>query len=257
MLTISILGSGSKGNSIYVGNGASALLIDAGLSWSQTKARLTAAGLDYRSIKAIALTHEHTDHSRSLGILSRALKVPVMITRAAFGAISERLGEPYGVEFFSAGETIEVGAIRARSFSVPHDALDPVAFRLDSNGIGALALTDLGELTEEIERIARGVQYMALESNHQIQMLRSGPYPIALKRRIESRLGHLSNEAAAEFLRGHVERGQLRALAMAHLSEINNHPALVEQMTLKSLAGSKIEYQIATQTRPTRPVRID
>jgi phosphoribosyl 1,2-cyclic phosphodiesterase len=252
---ICVLGSGSRGNSTLISTEKTRLLIDAGFSKRETYARLDAVGERTNSFDAIIISHEHSDHIRGLEALALDSKAPIYINAATREMI------PWGrrvqaFEIFSAGETFTVGDIEIKPFTIPHDAADPVAFRIDTQGIRIGVVTDLGCIPELVKRHIRGCHCLIFESNHDLEMLKVGPYPWHVKQRVMSRQGHLSNLATAEFLRDDFD-GAAQVLVLAHLSENNNHPEIArmtaeEALNARTSRQNGLELHLASQTAPTR-----
>jgi phosphoribosyl 1,2-cyclic phosphodiesterase len=251
---VAVLGSGSRGNSTLVATEKTRLLVDVGFSKRETCERLAALGERCDAFDALVISHEHTDHVRGLGALALSLKVPIYINAATREAVAcDRRLKAF--EFFSAGRKFTVGDIEITPFSVPHDAADPVAFTLQAEGIRVGLVTDLGYITELVKQQVRGCHCLIFESNHDLEMLKVGPYPWHVKQRVMSRQGHLSNRATAEFLSGDFD-GAAQVLVLAHLSENNNHPEIARLSALDALAerqprGNGVELHLASQSAPT------
>ncbi len=250
-----VLGSGSRGNSTLVATEKTRLLVDAGFSKKETYERLAAVGEKCHGFDALVISHEHSDHVRGLGALALSHKVPVYINAATLDAIhcDRRLK---AFEVFSAGQKFTIGDIEITPFSVPHDAVDPVAFTLEAEGIRIGLVTDLGCIPELVKQHVRGCQCLIFESNHDLEMLKVGPYPWHVKQRVMSRQGHLSNRATAEFLSVDFD-GAAQVLVLAHLSENNNHPEIARLSALDALAERRsrsngVELHLASQSAPTR-----
>ena len=252
-LRVCVLGSGSKGNSTLVATATTRLLVDAGLSRRETFARLAAVGERTDGFHAILITHEHTDHTNGLRFLSSDLKVPVFATRRTREVIA---WDPklQIFEHVTPGEKFNVGDIEVTPFSIPHDALDPVAFTLESQGIKIAVVTDLGYVHEVVKQRVKGCQCLVFESNHDLEMLKIGPYPWHIKQRVMSRTGHLSNLATAGFLTEDFD-GAAQVLVLAHLSETNNHPEIArltaEQALAQRTGGERTVLHLASQSAPT------
>ena len=225
IVRLCILASGSSGNATLVATPQTRLLIDAGLSAREIERRLAAAGETLDRLDAILITHEHGDHVAGLPVLARKLGRPVFLSELTAPAISWN-GEPPPLELFRAGARWRIGDIEVTSFSVPHDAADPVGFCLEAEGHKIAIVTDLGYIPDSIRFQIRGAELLVLESNHDLEMLKVGPYPWPVKQRVMSRQGHLSNDAVAQFIRKHLEPCT-HTLVLGHLSEHNNHPDLV------------------------------
>src|SRR5581483_6336960 len=252
-LRVCVLGSGSRGNSTLVATEKTRLLIDAGLSKKETFARLAAVGERADGFSAIVISHEHTDHINGLKLLAPELNAPIFISPPTHHAIQWKK-KVKGFEFFNAGEKFVVGDIEIAPFSVPHDAADPVAFTLESQGIKVGLVTDLGYIPEVVKQHVRGCHCLVFESNHDLEMLKVGPYPWFVKQRVMSRHGHLSNHATAGFLAEEFD-GVAQVLVLAHLSETNNHPEIARlsaQQALEARArGERTSLHLATQSAPT------
>lgn len=233
-MNVCLLASGSKGNSLLVRGDRTSLLIDAGLSARELCRRLALAGSAGASLAGILVTHEHVDHIRGLGLLSRRFNLPVYLHHevAATLADSQR---PQRVVEFSTDGTFAVGDFEVRAFPVSHDAQAPVGFTLDGPAGKFGVATDLGIGTRLVAEELRDCRVLVLESNHDPEMLRDGPYPWPLKQRIRGSHGHLSNHDSAEML-GRLCWDGLDAVFLAHLSETNNHPDLARQTAEQVLA---------------------
>jgi phosphoribosyl 1,2-cyclic phosphodiesterase len=231
-----ILASSSAGNAAFVATDRTRLLIDAGLSRREVARRLAAIGEDIDSLDAVLVTHEHSDHTCGLNALSKAAPrpLPLYLTHGTAGFIDWDGCAPV-LEKFQAGCKFTIGDFDIASFTIPHDAMDPVGFTLTSQGVKIAIATDLGYITQNIPDNLRDATVVLLESNHDLEMLRVGPYPWSVKQRVMSRRGHLSNEVAGQFIKDHL--GYVHTLILGHLSEHNNHPELVRSMGLKALNG--------------------
>ncbi len=213
-------------------------MVDAGLSRKEVMARLAAIGEDGETIDAILVSHEHTDHVCGLIPLARSggrRDVPVYLTTLTAPAI------PWGeytpvLERFPAGTSFTIGDIDVDSFTVPHDAADPVAFCFRTQGLKIGVVTDLGYVPESIKFHVRGSDLLVLESNHDLEMLKVGPYPWSVKQRVMGRNGHLSNEVVCDFIRNDLDL-RTSTLVLAHISEHNNHPAIVRLAASQALEG--------------------
>lgn len=297
MVRFTVLASGSKGNSTVVSGGKTRILIDAGLSCRELFRRMALADEDPKTLDAIVITHEHTDHVAGLSVTARKLGIPVYFTeathlawakwitprhrttyaqwieqqraaRAAAAEAPEEEGEiavlaseaeeeaagleaeesasaPESapkdlarlprLECFAAGEAFAIGDIRLSPFTTSHDAADPVGFVLESEGVRMGYATDLGYVAPNVREQLRGLDLLLLESNHDLEMLRDGPYPWSIKQRVLSRVGHLSNDATAEFLAQEYD-GHAAHVILAHLSENNNLPDLARMAAERALA---------------------
>jgi phosphoribosyl 1,2-cyclic phosphodiesterase len=254
---ISVLGSGSKGNATLLATEKTRLLIDAGLSRKDTYARLAAVGERAEDFDAVVISHEHTDHISGLRLLALDWQVPIYVSPATREVIS---WDPRmrGFELFRPGEKFTIGDIEITPFSVPHDAVDPVAFTFETQGIKVGLVTDLGYIPQVVKRHVRGCHCLIFESNHDLEMLKIGPYPWYVKQRVMSRHGHLSNHATAGFLSGDFD-GAAQLLVLAHLSMINNHPEIARLSAEQALScrarGDQPELHLASQSSPTQVFR--
>lgn len=231
-MNIRVLRSGSSGNAIMVAAGGTAVLVDAGLPAEVILRELAATPLPPPA--AILLTHEHDDHARGAGTLSRALNVPVFANAATLQAGTAVLNGA-AVERFTTGRPFQVGALTVEAFPVPHDAVEPVGFVIAGDGVRVFFATDLGEATGEVLARAEEADVVVVEANYDLALLGVSPYPWFLKNRILSSLGHLSNDAAAQVaLRAAAHRA--RAVALVHLSDINNLTPLARDTVTWALA---------------------
>ncbi len=242
---LSVLSSGSSGNATYLEAGKRGVLVDAGLSCKRLKALLARVGRSLEDVSAVFLTHGHADHTAGVKSLLRKRPIPVY----AAGGVAE---EVKGAEPVDAGEVLDLGAMAATFFAVPHDA-PTYGLRVSDGRKSAALATDLGEIGPgTIERI-RGVEALVLEANHDPEWLRRGPYSADLKRRVASRNGHLSNEQAAEAALALAPHG-LKDLVLAHLSETNNSPMRATgtvRHVLKAAGYDGIRVRAAIAKHPT------
>jgi phosphoribosyl 1,2-cyclic phosphodiesterase len=333
MMRMTVLASGSKGNSTVVSSTRTRVLVDAGLSCRELLRRMAIAGEDPAALNAILITHEHLDHVAGLAVLARRLRIPVFFTepthrawvrmltprttmsyakwldhlqrekeaRAAAVALESaseadrmdaaeesalRSDDPNAVlelpldpdaepaeavpaaakadpaslpavEYFRAGSNFSIGDIDITPFTIPHDAADPCGFVFEAEGIRMAMATDLGYMPPNVKQAIAGSDVLLLESNHDLEMLRDGPYPWSVKQRVLSRVGHLSNDATAEFLSRDYDGGAAY-IVLGHLSESNNAPELArisaeqaigDRMTL---LGNRI--LLAAQSEPLQSI---
>jgi len=246
-----VLASGSAGNCALLATPRTRILVDAGLSLKALFSRLQSIGEPVEPLHAVLVTHEHTDHISGLARLARRLRVPVYISRLTAPAIDWGGYQPH-LECFQAGASFVIGDIEVDSFSIPHDAIDPVGFCLYAEDVKIAVATDLGYLTESVKFHLRRAQLMLLESNHDLEMLKVGPYPWSVKQRVMSRVGHLSNDMISDFLLRDFD-GTPAHLVLGHLSEHNNHPEIVRLVATQALErrGLATPLEIASQTRPS------
>jgi phosphoribosyl 1,2-cyclic phosphodiesterase len=250
-LAIDLLASGSRGNALLVRSGTTRLLVDAGLSARELCRRLELVGVAPESLDAILVTHEHIDHVRGLGPLSRRLQLPVYLHHASAAAL-EAAQRPARACEFDAGTELAIGDLGIRVFPVTHDARAAVGMTV-SGAFGRLGIvTDLGIATRLVAEELRGCRCLVVESNHDEQLLRDGPYPWPLKQRIRGSHGHLSNRDCATLLEGLCWPG-LDAVCLAHLSETNNLPQLAEaaaRTVLDRQTGCRPQLLVGRQDRP-------
>jgi len=289
-----VLASGSKGNSTLVSSSRTRILVDAGLSCRELLKRMQMANEDPAAIDALLITHEHQDHVQGVAVLARKLGVPVYFTEATHRAWmrwmmpQKRLtyaawlarrqaavlpadeGAPCaeetkpedpcrlpGVEYFAAGSGFLIGDIAITPFTIPHDAADPVGFVFEADGVRMAIATDLGYMPPNVKMALRNCDVLMLESNHDLEMLRDGPYPWSVKQRVMSRVGHLSNEAASDFLEKNYD-GNASYVVLAHLSECNNLPELARVTAERALSDRMSllanKLILAEQDMPLQPI---
>ncbi len=232
-LSFTLLGSGSSGNATLFSDGNAHVLVDVGLSGRETTRRLRECGLNPKDISAIVVSHEHGDHCRGVGPFAKNLDIPVFITDAAYQASGLSLA-PDRLRRIETGRTFDIAGMVVTPFSVPHDAADPIGITIEKAGVKIALVLDLGYISGLVVERLRGCDGIILESNHDANMLQIGPYPWALKQRVNGKLGHLSNEAVAEFLRSGFD-GRARHIVLAHLSEKNNLPELALDSARRAL----------------------
>lgn len=238
-LNLCPLFSGSSGNSVYMACGGVKLLVDAGMSAARVEANLREIGVDIRNIDAILVTHEHIDHVRGLGVLCRRYGMPVYANEGTWQGIAQKESgiPPKCVRTFYTGEDFYIGALNVNPFPIPHDAADPVGFAFDCQGLRCGVATDIGHINDTWMNAVSGCQALVLEANHDVEMVRRGPYPQRLKQRILSRKGHLNNEDCARALCELAARGT-RAVFLSHLSTDNNLPELAYNTVCGALSSA-------------------
>lgn len=251
---VCVLGSGSRGNSTLIASERTRLLVDAGFSKKETYARLASVNESLDGCAALIISHEHSDHINGLRGLALDLKVPIYISPTTRAAIQWD-SRVTAFESFTPGIRFTVGDIEVTPFSVPHDAADPVAFTLETQGLKIGLVTDLGYVPQLVKQHLQGCHCLIFESNHDLEMLKVGPYPWYVKQRVMSRHGHLSNRTTAQFLTEDYD-GAAQVLVLAHLSENNNHPEIARLTALEALQsranGGSPELHLASQTAPTK-----
>jgi phosphoribosyl 1,2-cyclic phosphodiesterase len=322
MMRMTVLASGSKGNSTVVASSRTRVLVDAGLSCRELMRRMAIAGEDPSALDAILITHEHLDHVAGLAVLARKLRIPVFFTeqthrawvrmltpkttmtyakwldhlqkekeaKAAQAAVQEsgRSAEDLceipalsledvqveeeapaavkadpaslpAVEYFRAGSNFSIGDIDITPFTIPHDAADPCGFVFAAEGIRMAIATDLGYMPPNVKQAIAGSDVLLLESNHDLEMLRDGPYPWSVKQRVLSRVGHLSNHATAEFLARDYDGGAAY-IVLGHLSESNNAPELA-RISAEQAIGDRMRLLgnrilLAEQAQPLESIQL-
>ena len=303
MMRMTVLASGSKGNSSVISSSRTRVLVDAGLSCRELTRRMALAGEDPAALDAIIITHEHQDHVAGLGVMARKLGIPVYFTEpthrawvrmmtprrtlsyaawldqmqrekeeraraaagmgepgicdsmsaaveSADGSAIEDPDEPEttgpsrtkpdpaflpAVEYFHSGRQFSIGDIEVTPFTIPHDAADPCGFVFAAEGARMAVATDLGYMPPNVKAALKRIDVLLLESNHDLEMLKDGPYPWSVKQRVLSRVGHLSNLATAEFLSQDYD-GTASFIVLGHLSESNNAPELARLAAEQALS---------------------
>lgn len=265
-VSVTVLASGSKGNCTLVSSSSTRLLVDAGLCCRETLRRLALCGEDSCCVDAILVTHEHADHIGGLRVLARKLKIPVYVSGATYQEYQRCARDANGQrvnidrrETFRPGSAFQIGDITVTPFTIPHDAIDPVGFTFHSDGVKIGICTDLGYMPASVRHHLRGCHVLMLESNHDLEMLRGGPYPWSVKQRVMSNVGHLSNDALANFLTTDYD-GCAEFLILAHLSEQNNHPEIA-RMTAERALGEQRDLLhnrllLAAQDEPLPAVQL-
>ena len=227
------LGSGSEGNGLVVESGGTCVLIDCGFGVRNAAARLVRLGLEPSALAAILVTHEHADHIGGVPAFAARHGIPVWATFGTLAVVSERFEGMTQVYGFDSHDRFAIDALEIMPFAVPHDAREPVQYVVGDGTRRLGVLTDLGMSTMHVRASLSGCDALVLECNHDVDMLANGDYPYSLKQRIAGRLGHLSNETAAEIL-AEIDTTRLTHIIAAHLSQQNNTPELAR----RALAGA-------------------
>lgn len=247
-MIVAPLGSGSAGNAYWFESDGTAILVDAGFGPRETKKRLESVGRDITRLSAIVLTHEHYDHIRGADKIARKYGIPIYLTRGTLTASTIDPAETSTVVFENNAH-FTIGELQVHACRTIHDAVDPACFVIEArDGTRVGIASDLGHVNEAVVKHLSGCDGLFFEANHDLDMLRSGTYPWSLKRRIMSRLGHLSNDesvSAVQRLLG----AELKTLCMIHLSQKNNHESIVRDMCTRLLhrTGASIDFAIARQ----------
>lgn len=225
--------------------------MDAGLSVRELTRRLALIGERPEDLDAVLITHEHSDHVSGLARLVKRHGKKAYLSRLTAPAIDWNGASP-NVELFQAGSRFAIGDIEVNSFTVPHDAVDPVGFTLHAEGVRIGLATDLGYVTESVRVHLESMDFVLLESNHDLEMLKVGPYPWSVKQRVMSRVGHLSNPGACDFILRDLGPN-VAHLVLGHLSEHNNHPEIVRLGAQQALAerGARAALSVAGPKHPT------
>jgi phosphoribosyl 1,2-cyclic phosphodiesterase len=229
-----VLASGSSGNSALIRSGGTAVLVDAGVSALQIRLRLEAFGRSPDDLAGILISHEHSDHVCGLEVLLKRHEIPVWTTAGTWSALKARAS---GGDEVLSGREFRIGSLRITPVATSHDAREPVAYVFEDGSHRVGVCTDTGVFTGLLEQRMAGCDMLLIETNHDADMLRNGPYPWSLKQRIASRVGHLANHQSTEAL-DRLRSPALRAVAGLHLSEQNNNPRLAEACIRDALGGS-------------------
>lgn len=260
------IASGSSGNCIYLGEEDGGILIDAGISRKRIVTGLERKGLSLDDIKAIFITHEHSDHISGLGPVLRKNPIPVYATADTVSAIWEKTNmnniSPELFHSIRPEEEIEAGEMFVRPFSISHDAVDPVCYTVEKQGKRAAVATDMGCFDDTIIRVLGQCDSVLIEANHDINMLQVGPYPYSLKMRILGNKGHLSNTSCADLIKEILHK-DLKHLVLGHLSRENNFPQLAYRTVLDELEKTETwgtldtRLMVASRDEPTELLKIN
>ncbi|PRR82183.1 MBL fold metallo-hydrolase [Clostridium vincentii] len=251
--------SGSSGNSIFVSQDNTNILIDAGLPGKKIDEALKIIGQKGKELDGIFITHEHGDHIKGVGVLSRKYDIPIYANDKTWCAMERSIGniKESNIKIIDRRSTVEVGGLSVKSFVIPHDAIAPVGYTIASKNKIVSVATDFGIFTEEIYSNIKDSDSILLECNHDISMLKYGPYPYSLKRRILSEVGHLSNDDCGKALVNIAKCGEGKKILLGHLSKTNNHPDLAFQTVLSIMQengliqGEDINVLMASRHEPS------
>ncbi len=257
--------SGSSGNALFIGAGNTRILIDAGMTGKAIERALREINVLPETLNGIAVTHEHSDHVKGVGIISRKYHVPIYANERTWNAMARNVGEihPGNRRFFEDENDFFIGDLALYPFPIPHDAADPVGFRVFYGGHSVATATDMGYARKSVLKTLAGVDVLLLESNHDPELLRINPhYSLYLKQRILSNHGHLSNQASAEALLQLMETG-VRDVLLGHLSGENNTPELAMQTHTDILThegvriGEDVHLGVAWRDRVSKKFEIE
>jgi phosphoribosyl 1,2-cyclic phosphodiesterase len=258
-LKVSILGSGSRGNAVLIESQGVRLLVDAGFSGRDLERRLAAVEVDPGSLTALLVTHDHSDHTRGMGVAARRWGLPLYLTERTRGVCLELLDGTEDIRTYSSAAPVEIAGLVVTPFLTVHDAVDPVAVTVTEAATGdKLGIaTDLGRATATVRHALQGCHMLVLESNHDEILLRESPYPWSVKSRIGGSHGHLSNRAAAELI-GELYHEELCAVILAHLSEQANDPILAKEVVGEALRRQRFRgtVDVAPQEVPLDPIDV-
>jgi phosphoribosyl 1,2-cyclic phosphodiesterase len=249
-MKISVLASGSSGNSTFVESKESCVLFDAGISAREIQKRLSKIGKEISDIDAVFITHEHTDHIRGVERLNKSFFIPVYLNRPTYEFSSLTLEKP---AFFANNNDIKFSDLTISPFSISHDAADPCGFKIKENGSTLGIMTDFGKSNNEIKDTAKEADALVLETNHDIDMLLNGPYPYPLKQRILGEKGHFSNVDAGLLVKNNASE-KLRKVFLAHLSKNNNTEELAYNTFSKLTEDNKRLERIMTKQQETTEI---
>lgn len=235
---------------MLVSSPTASILIDNGLSFRQLKLRAEALGESLEGLRAVFVTHEHSDHVRGLGVLARKLGVPVYITPETFERLPASVGKIPKTQFFESGDALSIDGLTLQSYRVSHDAADPVNYILRCGDCQLGMASDLGQVSNLVRERLHRSHALVLESNYCPTMLQQGPYPPAVRQRIHGSHGHLSNGDMNSLLAG-LLHDELQLVVIVHISQENNTEELARSMASKVLGDHPAELVVARQDGPT------
>ncbi len=256
MFEVSVLASGSSGNCFYIGNKRGDILIDAGISCKQISERLEKIGKSIENIKAIFVTHEHTDHIRGIETLSRNHNIPIYINE---GTLNNSYLDMGNVQLIKSDREFDFNGLKILPFSKNHDASEPISYVIKNGSKKISVITDVGCCCENVIRNVMESDLIILEANHDINMLKNGPYPYFLKKRIASTQGHLSNYEAGLLILEHGNK-KLQHVLLSHLS-LNNNSQELAMKTFNTIVGErsdlkKLKSWMTYREKPTELIKI-
>lgn len=257
MLSFLSLISGSSGNAAFISDGKTNLLIDCGMSGRRLKEALASIDVSTEDLSAILVTHEHTDHTKGVGVVARRYGIPVYATAGTLQCMDTGKIDPALLNTVTADTELEIGSIGIRPFTIPHDAAEPVGYSFFIDQKKYTLATDIGHINEYLMTQLQGSHMILLESNHDIDMLKTGSYPYYLKQRILGSRGHLSNDAASQIIPDLVKSGT-EHIMLGHLSRENNLPEIAKLTSQNVLdacgihAGTDVTLTVADRYQVTR-----
>lgn len=262
MIKFCSLYSGSTGNSLLVQSEKTNILVDAGVSGKKIVEALESSSIDVSSISGILVTHEHTDHIKSIGTLSKKYNIPVYANQETWDAMpkeKEKIAEE-NQKVFSISKPFSINDLDITAFSIPHDAANPCGYNFFNKNTKISVATDLGHVTPDIIHSLENSKFVLLESNYDPEVLRCSSYPYHLKTRINGPMGHLSNYFAGDVISNLMGSG-LQAAMLGHLSKENNFPELayrtvVEQIAKNKLNANSIDLSVATRFQPSKFIEV-
>jgi phosphoribosyl 1,2-cyclic phosphodiesterase len=257
MFGFSVLASGSSGNSIYFEADKEKFLVDCGISAKQLCYRLNLIGKEMQGISNLLVTHEHTDHIQGVDILSRKYNLNLFFKEKTFKATNLFSNN---IHIFDDNDVIEFNGVRIENFKTSHDAVDSCGFIIEYNSKRVGIVTDLGIADNFIKKQISDINALIIETNYDIKMLENGPYPLFLKKRIKSKIGHLSNTAAAELIYKSAD-SRLKDVFLAHLSENNNQPFLAYNTLYNKIRErddlGNLNVYLTSRYKPTKFFRLE
>lgn len=235
--------SGSSGNSMFITSDRAKILIDAGLPGKKIDEALKAIDEETKNIDGIFITHEHSDHIKGVGVISRKYDIPIYANADTWSAMEGSLGKikEHNIKVIDKRSVTEIGDLNIKAFNIPHDASGPMGYTVSDGKKNISVATDFGTFTREIYDNVKDSEVILLESNHDVNMLKFGPYPYQLKRRILSEIGHLSNDDCGNAIVELVKCGNNKKIILGHLSNTNNQPDLAYATVLDVLNGNGIK----------------
>lgn len=256
--------SGSSGNSMFIASDKAKILIDAGLPGKKIDSALAEINENPREIDGIFITHEHSDHIKGAGVLSRKYDIPIYAPHDTWVAMESTIGKikEHNIKVMDRRSVVSIKDMDIKSFIIPHDAAAPVGYTINLDGKMASVATDFGTFTREIEDSIKDSEVILIESNYNPQMLDMGPYPYSLKQRIKESYGHLSNEDCGEAIVKILKNGLGKNIILGHLSNTNNTPDLAE-LTVKDIltannieVGSDVFLSMANRHNPSKIITL-